>query len=118
MTKPTSAFALLLFSAVVMGCGGQDPAVLWLARHGNAPRRICEHVAKRRIAPGMPKDAVLAVVGSMGFRILEEKTLAGGTEHIVYREIAYDAVGNAHSAKRFLIFRNGILISIETFPQR
>ena len=106
----------LLFLAA--GCGGEDPAVVWLARHGEAPRWISENVARRRIVTGMPKDAVIAVIASMGFRIIEEKALPGGTEHIVYREFAYDAVGKRHSARRFLIFRDGVLVSIDTFPER
>lgn len=111
------ALTLTVLSLLLAGCGS-DPAVVWLARNPQAPQPVKEAVAKRAIAVGMPKDAAVAVIRSLGFPILEEKALPTGSEHVVYRQYAYDSVGKRHSAMRFLIFRDGVLVAFETLPER
>ena len=110
---------LCLFVAIVLpSCGSQPPITEWLARHGGeVPVEMARAVAQGQVAVGMPKSAVEAVIKQFGFRIIERKDLGDGLERLSYRIAKYDTVGKTHTAQAIILFRNGVVISVNLIPE-
>jgi hypothetical protein len=99
-------------------CGSQPPITEWLAHHGGeVPVEMARAVMEGQVAVGMPKSAVEAVVKQYGHRIIERKDLGDGLDRLTYRMAKYDTVGKTHTAQAIIIFRDGIVISVNLIPE-
>jgi len=108
-----------LFAALMLpSCGSQSPITEWLAHHGNeVPVEMARAVAEGQVAVGMPKTAVEAVIRQYKHRIIERLDLGDGLERLTYRMAKYDTVGKTHTAQAVILFRDGIVISVNLIPE-